>query len=68
MRDFEIFFNICEDCIEDSILVHCGMGQGRTGMLLAAYAIKYEGLSADAAIKVVRLVRPNSIETRDQEH
>ena len=65
--DYEKFFDVCDIGPIDSILVHCRMGRGRTGMLLAAYVMKYEGMSAELAIKVVRSMRPNSIETLNQE-
>jgi atypical dual specificity phosphatase len=49
------------------VLVHCGEGKGRTGMVLAAYLV-YHGISADEAIKQVRSKRPGSIENLDQEN
>ena len=67
LRDYEKFFNVVENGPNDSILVHCRMGNGRTGMLLAAYGMKYEGMSAKQAIKNVRSLRPNSIEDLNQE-
>ena len=48
------------------VAIHCFMGWGRTGTLLAAYLIS-EGTSAIEAINEVREKRPNSIETRGQE-
>ncbi len=47
------------------VAVHCYMGWGRTGTLLAAYLIS-EGLSASEAIDKVREKRPGSIETQGQ--
>jgi atypical dual specificity phosphatase len=47
------------------IAVHCGAGLGRTGTMLACYFVS-TGMSAEAAIERVRLVRPGSIETRRQ--
>jgi atypical dual specificity phosphatase len=49
-----------------SILVHCQAGQGRTGMVLAAYLIKEEGLSADEAIREVQRLRPGSLKRDGQ--
>jgi protein-tyrosine phosphatase len=43
------------------VLVHCYAGKDRTGMLLAVYLAKTEGLSASAAIRKVREVRPLAI-------
>jgi len=48
------------------VAVHCYMGWGRTGTLLAAYLIS-EGMSASDAIDEVRNKRPGSIETGGQE-
>ena len=47
------------------VVVHCRAGQGRTGLVLAAYLV-YEGMSAKDAIDRVRTLRPGSIETREQ--
>lgn len=43
------------------VLIHCHAGKDRTGMLLAVLVAKNEGLSAQAAIKRVREVRPLAI-------
>ena len=43
------------------VLVHCHAGKDRTGMLLALFIAKKDGLSADAAIQKVREVRPRAI-------
>ena len=48
-----------------AVVVHCQAGQGRTGLVLAAYLV-HEGLSADEAINRVRALRPGSIETFEQ--
>ncbi|MDA4134657.1 MAG: dual specificity protein phosphatase family protein [Thaumarchaeota archaeon] len=45
-----------------SVLVHCLAGVGRTGSVLAAYMIEYEGRSADDAIARLRAIRPGSVE------
>jgi atypical dual specificity phosphatase len=49
-----------------AVAVHCGAGKGRTGTFLAAYFVT-EGMTADAAIRHVRALRPGSIETAAQE-
>lgn len=70
IQDFELFFSVIDEvCFakESSVLVHCASGRGRTGMFLAAFLIKYQGLTAKQAIERVRDLRPRSIETRDQE-
>lgn len=43
------------------VLVHCYAGKDRTGMLLAVFVAKKEGLSASEAIRRVREVRPLAI-------
>ena len=47
------------------VVVHCQAGQGRTGLVLAAYLV-YEGMPAKDAIDRVRTLRPGSIETSEQ--
>lgn len=49
-----------------AVAVHCLMGQGRTGTILAAYLIR-QGLSADEAIARIRHLCPGAIEMPAQE-
>lgn len=44
----------------ENVYVHCRAGQGRSSMAIAAYLIKYEGLSADAAAGRIKGNRPIS--------
>jgi atypical dual specificity phosphatase len=46
--------------------VHCGAGLGRTGTILSAWYV-HGGLTSSDAIKKVRLLRPGSVETPEQE-
>jgi atypical dual specificity phosphatase len=48
------------------VAVHCGAGLGRTGTVLACYLVS-QGSSARQAIEQVRMKRPGSIETPEQE-
>ncbi len=65
-------FNLCVDFLKDCALedktpvVHCTMGYGRTGTVLAAHLIA-NGTSAREAIEEVRRLRPGAIETGEQE-
>lgn len=48
------------------VAVHCLVGQGRTGTVLAAYLIR-GGLSADLALREVRAVCPGAVGSPTQE-
>ena len=49
------------------VMVHCLAGLGRTGTILACYLIKYENMSADDAVEIVRRERHGSIQSFSQE-
>ena len=51
----------------ESVMVHCLAGLGRTGTLLACYLIKYQKMSANEATEKVREERPGSIQSYPQE-
>lgn len=50
----------------ERVVVHCLVGQGRTGTVLAAYLIR-GGLSVDAALRELRTVCPNAVGSPTQE-
>ncbi|MGE3854868.1 MAG: dual specificity protein phosphatase family protein, partial [Planctomycetota bacterium] len=49
-----------------AVAVHCAAGVGRTGTILACVLVAH-GHDPDAAIDLVRELRPGSIETPEQE-
>ncbi|MEO9362861.1 MAG: dual specificity protein phosphatase family protein [Nitrososphaera sp.] len=55
------------DAQPGSVMVHCAAGKGRTGVILAAYLIKKQGLAAQEAIDKIRAMRPGSIQSDAQE-
>lgn len=50
-----------------AVAVHCMLGHGRTGTMLACYLVKTQKMSGSDAIREIRRLRPGSIETREQE-
>ena len=47
--------------------MHCTLGMGRSGTMLACYLVKTTHCDAQEAINAVREKRPGSIETEQQE-
>ncbi|XP_067677077.1 uncharacterized protein [Haliotis asinina] len=50
-----------------AVALHCRGGRGRTGTLIACYLVNEEGVSATAALRRTRQLRPGSVETKEQE-
>ncbi|ETE56691.1 Dual specificity protein phosphatase 23, partial [Ophiophagus hannah] len=50
-----------------AVAVHCLLGFGRTGTMLACYLSKIHKITGVDAIQKLRQLRPGSIETYDQE-
>jgi atypical dual specificity phosphatase len=48
-------------------MVHCAAGRGRTGLILASYLVKKEGLGARQSIDKIRSIRPGSVQSEAQE-
>ncbi|XP_068236207.1 dual specificity protein phosphatase 23-like [Palaemon carinicauda] len=69
MEQITRFIDICEKMTAENkpVCVHCRMGLGRTGVMLACYFVKHYNETAVQAIRNIRLMRPWSIETRSQE-
>ncbi|KAL2081899.1 hypothetical protein ACEWY4_021717 [Coilia grayii] len=69
LKQIKEFLSIVEvaNSKAEGVGVHCMHGHGRTGTMLACYLLKQRNISGDAAIEMIRKMRPGSIETTDQE-
>ncbi|CAG9835174.1 unnamed protein product [Diabrotica balteata] len=69
LDDIIKFIDICGNYLlqNKALGVHCRQGRGRTGVMAACFLIKFQNLSPDRAIVNIRLQRPGSIETYEQE-
>ncbi|KAL4716431.1 hypothetical protein ACJJTC_015859 [Scirpophaga incertulas] len=63
------FIEICEraEMRGEVIGVHCRHGRGRTGTMLACYLVYFKDMAPERAILTVRVQRPGSCETYEQE-
>ncbi len=51
----------------NKVAVHCHAGRGRTGLIIAAWMIYNDGISAKDAIKHMRQRRKDAISKKSQE-
>ncbi|TYZ60083.1 hypothetical protein PybrP1_000664 [[Pythium] brassicae (nom. inval.)] len=80
LTQIDQFIKIC--CDTTGVLVHCGGGKGRAGVMVACYLVAFgfsapppspmeqwvqPAMAADEAIRTLRAIRPGSIETERQE-
>ncbi|XP_028172508.1 dual specificity protein phosphatase 23-like [Ostrinia nubilalis] len=63
------FIEICEraEIRGEVIGVHCRHGRGRTGTMLACYLVHFRDMAPERAVLTVRVQRPGSCETYEQE-
>ncbi|KAJ8979070.1 hypothetical protein NQ317_013386 [Molorchus minor] len=69
LDDILQFIRICSQSISinESVGVHCRMGRGRTGVMAACFLVHFHGINPHSAILKLRLERPGSVETYEQE-
>ncbi|XP_072045431.1 dual specificity protein phosphatase 23-like isoform X1 [Amphiura filiformis] len=69
MEQVELFLDAVEKAHSkgEAVSVHCRMGRGRTGTMLACYLVKTRHITAKDAIQELRQIRPGSLETDEQE-
>ncbi|XP_050785941.1 dual specificity protein phosphatase 23 [Gopherus flavomarginatus] len=69
LEQIKHFLQIVEDASNkgEAVAVHCMLGFGRTGTMLACYLVKAQKLTGVDAIHEIRRIRPGAIETHDQE-
>ncbi|GAA5823265.1 hypothetical protein JCM5353_005141 [Sporobolomyces roseus] len=79
VEQIQLFLRLASNPAEGPLLVHCGGGKGRAGVMIASWIVaygfsvpprawRYPAFSPAQAIDLLRQIRPGSIETMDQEH
>lgn len=63
---YALAFIDCHQALGHAVAVHCLMGQGRTGTVLAAHRIR-AGSAPDAALAELRAICPGAIGSPEQE-
>mmetsp|Transcript_30097 Transcript_30097/g.83013 ORF Transcript_30097/g.83013 Transcript_30097/m.83013 type:complete len:491 (-) Transcript_30097:233-1705(-) len=61
------FLNECQSVSWAPLAVHCKAGLGRTGIMVGAYAVAQHNIDGKAFHGWVRLCRPGSVQTTEQE-
>jgi atypical dual specificity phosphatase len=56
----------CQHALDRGVVVHCRMGQGRTGTVLAAHLVR-RGMDPQAALDELRAICPGAISSPAQE-
>lgn len=64
--DLALAFIDGQRAVGRKVAVHCLMGQGRTGTVLAAYLVR-SGVTVEAALRELRAVCPGAVGSREQE-
>ncbi|XP_037079215.1 dual specificity protein phosphatase 23-like [Pollicipes pollicipes] len=69
LQQIDQFVNICKEAAREdqAVAVHCRMGRGRTGVMVACYLVAFADLTPQEAISRTRQMRPYSVETYQQE-
>ncbi|CAB3229888.1 unnamed protein product [Arctia plantaginis] len=69
MKQILKFIEICEraEIRGEVVGVHCRHGRGRTGTMLACYLVHFKNMAPERAVLTVRVQRPGSCETYEQE-
>ncbi|CAB3229899.1 unnamed protein product [Arctia plantaginis] len=63
------FIDICKKSDKNGEVmgVHCRQGRSRSGVMLACYLIHFHRFEPDQAMNVIRMIRPGSIDSEEQE-